>query len=38
MYVTLYQESNKNDIIPGIFLAEIFIPSRVKLNAPMNLQ
>ncbi|MDM5248804.1 CamS family sex pheromone protein [Lysinibacillus sp. G4S2] len=26
IYVTLYQESNKNDIIPGIFLAETFIP------------
>ncbi|MGG2109084.1 CamS family sex pheromone protein [Lysinibacillus pakistanensis] len=25
IYVTLYQESNKNDIIPGIFLAETFI-------------
>lgn len=38
IYVILYQESNKNDIIPGIFLAETFIPSRGKLNAPMNLQ
>lgn len=26
IYITLYQESNKNDIIPGIFLAETFIP------------
>ncbi|WP_241774602.1 MULTISPECIES: CamS family sex pheromone protein [Lysinibacillus] len=26
IYLTLYQESNKNDIIPGIFLAETFIP------------
>ncbi|EON70876.1 CamS family sex pheromone protein [Lysinibacillus sphaericus] len=26
IYLTLYQESNKNDIIPGIFLAETYIP------------
>ncbi|MFJ6210400.1 CamS family sex pheromone protein [Lysinibacillus sp. NPDC092081] len=26
IYLTLYQESNKNDIIPGIFLAQTFIP------------
>lgn len=26
IYITLFQESNKNDIIPGIFLAETFIP------------
>ncbi|MFE3576129.1 CamS family sex pheromone protein [Lysinibacillus sp. NPDC059133] len=26
IFLTLYQESNKNDIIPGIFLAETFIP------------
>ncbi|MGE7915788.1 CamS family sex pheromone protein [Lysinibacillus xylanilyticus] len=26
IYITLYQESNKNEIIPGIFLAETFIP------------
>ena len=26
IYLTLYQESNINDIIPGIFLAETFIP------------
>ncbi len=25
IYLTLYQESNKNDILPGIFLAETFI-------------
>ncbi|TDY00709.1 UNVERIFIED_CONTAM: protein involved in sex pheromone biosynthesis [Lysinibacillus xylanilyticus] len=26
IYLTLYQESNKNDIIPGIFLAQTSIP------------
>lgn len=26
IHLTLYQESNKNDIIPGIFLAQTFIP------------
>ena len=25
IYLTLYQESNKNDIIPGVFLAETYI-------------
>ncbi len=25
IYLTLYQESNKNDILPGVFLAETFI-------------
>ncbi|MEB2302112.1 CamS family sex pheromone protein [Lysinibacillus xylanilyticus] len=33
IYLTLYQESNKNDIIPGIFLAETFIPEgEVKID------